>query len=198
MCCTSSSKRRLEGGKTSNMLPNRNNTARNRKKYNSVPALRTNRPTRGTEDPTFIGRQHSMDNTTGRSADEENANKNGRKSKIVACVLRAPHNDLQRGRVRSAAAQRNSPEQPKNRCSCHVSCQLACDARRCDDRYAAAPAQQLDDEVEGAEDLGPGSAFRAEQSLSPRRAQLTTATKAIMMQAKSSSAASPFSNLMVS
>ena len=34
--------------------------------------------------------------------------KNGRKSKIVACVLRAHHNDLQRGRVRSAAAQRSS------------------------------------------------------------------------------------------
>ena len=50
-----------------------------------------------------------MDNTTGRSAEEENANKKGRKSKIVACVLRAPHNDLQRGRVRRAAAQRSSP-----------------------------------------------------------------------------------------
>ena len=49
--------------------------------------------------------------TTGRSAEEENANKNGRKSKFVACVLRAPHNDLQRRRVRSAAAQRSSPAQ---------------------------------------------------------------------------------------
>ena len=116
--------------------------------------MRTNRPTRGTEDPSFIGRQHSIDNTTGRSAEEENANKNGRKSKIVACVLRAPHNDLQRGRARSAAAQRSSPARDlrhepkitKKRCSCHVSCQLACDARTCDD------------------------SFRGEQPLSPRRA----------------------------
>ena len=32
--------------------------------------------------------------TTGRSAEEENANKNGRKSKFVACVLRAPIGSL--------------------------------------------------------------------------------------------------------
>ena len=49
-------------------------------------------------------------------------------------------------------------------------CQFAYNARTCDDRYAAAPDQQLDDEVEGAEDLGPGSAFQGEQPLSPRRA----------------------------
>ena len=36
-------------------------------------------------------------------------------------------------------------------------------------RYAAAPDQQLDDEVEGAEDLGPGSAFRGgAATLSPQ------------------------------
>ena len=58
----------------------------------------------------------------------------------------------------------------RNRCNCHVSCQFACDARTCDDRFAAAPAQRLDDEVEGAEELGPGSAFGREQPLSPRRA----------------------------
>ena len=44
------------------------------------------------------------------------------------------------------------------------------DAQTCDDRYAAAPAHRLDDEVEGAEELDPGSAFRGEQPLSPRRA----------------------------
>ena len=33
-----------------------------------------------------------------------------------------------------------------------------------------APAHRLDDEVEGAEELGPGSAFQGEQPLFTRRA----------------------------
>ena len=73
----------------------------------------------------------------------------------------------------SAATQRSSPAHDlrhwpkitKNGCDCHMSCQLVCDARTCDDRYATA-AQQLDHEVEGAEELGPGNAFRKEQPLS--------------------------------
>ena len=80
MCCTSSSKKDLRVKDIDHAAPgcpNRNNTARNRKNKNSVPALRTNRPTRGTEDPSFIGRQHSIDNKTERSAEEESANKNG-------------------------------------------------------------------------------------------------------------------------
>ena len=69
----------------------------------------------------------------------------------------------------SFTAQRSSPaQQPrarpevsivnkrKNRCKCHVSCQFANNARTCDDRYAAAPAHHLNNEMEGAEDLGPG------------------------------------------
>ena len=47
-----------------------------------------------------------------------------------------------------------------------------CDARTCNDRYAAVPAQRLDDEVEGAEELGPSSAFRGEQPLSSPQSSL--------------------------
>ena len=70
------------------------------------------------------------------------------------------------GAVRPEVLTENNEE------TVQLSCILPdwCDARTCVDRYAAAPAQRLDDEVEGAEELGLGSAFLGEQPLSPRRA----------------------------
>ena len=129
--------------------------------------------------PVTAPRYPNRNNTDNMELQIENPQEN---AQIVACVLRAPRNDLQRGRVRSAAAQRSSPaQQPgarpevlteNNEETVQLSCVLPdwCDARTYDDRYAAAPAQRLDDEVEGAEELGPGSAFRGEQPLSHRRA----------------------------
>ena len=49
----------------------------------------------------------------------------------------------------------------RNRCKCHVSCQFSYVAQTCNDRYAAAPAHRLNDEMEGAEEVGPEQPARA-------------------------------------
>ena len=59
------------------------------------------------------------------------------------------------------------------RCNCHVSCQLSCDARTCDDRHAASPTSSSTKKwktPKNSMQRFPGSAFRWEQPLSRRAA----------------------------
>ena len=59
------------------------------------------------------------------------------------------------------------------RCNCHVSCQLSCDARTCDERHAASPTSSSTKKwktPKNSMQRFPGSAFRWEQPLSRRAA----------------------------